>query len=294
MFDQIHGIAVGDVVSQHWTILKTTDGGGTWFHVPSEPTQVGSGTVGRNFGTWDTSRVWFFDNVGRQFSSTNGGYTWTYSNDSLLTVPLICWNRENLALYVMSNQVFRYTGVWVNAGSTPDPFVPPVSLVGAIGTNQFWLAQSRVYYTSDAASSWTSAAPGGLNKSVSAIDMVTLGPEVSAWAVGNGDTMHHYHDIITNVPQTPQAVPLDFSLDQNYPNPFNPTTLINYDLPGDAQVTLKLYDVLGREVRTLVDAFVRAGYHQVSLNASDLASGFYLYRLKAGSYASVKRLVVLK
>jgi hypothetical protein len=85
-----------------------------------------------------------------------------------------------------------------------------------------------------------------------------------------------------------------YELFQNYPNPFNPTTTINYDLPVDARVTLKVYDVLGREVATLVDGFVEAGYRQAHVNAASLASGVYFYRLNAGPYTDTKKLVVLK
>jgi hypothetical protein len=91
-----------------------------------------------------------------------------------------------------------------------------------------------------------------------------------------------------------QELPRIFQLDQNFPNPFNPTTTINYELLVDAHVTLKVYDVLGKEVATLVDGFVQAGFRQAHVNAATLASGVYFYRLNAGSYTSTKKLVVLK
>jgi hypothetical protein len=89
-------------------------------------------------------------------------------------------------------------------------------------------------------------------------------------------------------------VPREFSLAQNYPNPFNPTTIIKYDLPTESQVTLKVYDILGREVRTVIDEFEEAGYHQVTLDASNLATGVYFYRLTAGVFTDAKRLLVVK
>jgi hypothetical protein len=88
--------------------------------------------------------------------------------------------------------------------------------------------------------------------------------------------------------------PKAFALHQNMPNPFNPTTVINYDLPVDSRVTLKVYNLLGQEVRTLVDAYESAGFKSVTLDASNLASGVYIYRLQAGSYNAVKKLVVMK
>jgi len=81
---------------------------------------------------------------------------------------------------------------------------------------------------------------------------------------------------------------------QNYPNPFNPETTIKFELPEDAIVSLKVYDILGKEVATLIDGFEEAGYHQASLNATNLASGLYFYRITAGSFTDVKKLVVVK
>ncbi|TVR12627.1 MAG: T9SS C-terminal target domain-containing protein [Balneolaceae bacterium] len=86
----------------------------------------------------------------------------------------------------------------------------------------------------------------------------------------------------------------DFMLMQNYPNPFNPTTTISYTLPESTSVTLQVYDMLGRQVATLVDAQVQAGQHQVTFDASALSSGVYIYRLQAGSTILTRQLTVLK
>ncbi|MDI6803992.1 MAG: T9SS type A sorting domain-containing protein [Bacteroidota bacterium] len=89
-------------------------------------------------------------------------------------------------------------------------------------------------------------------------------------------------------------LPTKFSLGQNYPNPFNPTTVINYSLPIDNYVTLKVYDVLGREVSMLVDEYKDAGYYEVEFNGSSLSSGVYFYKLTAGSYTAMKKLLITK
>lgn len=90
------------------------------------------------------------------------------------------------------------------------------------------------------------------------------------------------------------AVPTDYDLSQNYPNPFNPTTTITFAVPSSGFVSLKVYDVLGREVKTLADDNESAGYHSVIFNASDLPSGVYFYRIDAGKYTSVKKLMLVK
>ena len=90
------------------------------------------------------------------------------------------------------------------------------------------------------------------------------------------------------------GIPLKYNLSQNFPNPFNPVTTINYDLPYDGIVTVKLYDILGRELRTLVNEMKTAGYYKLLFNADDLSSGVYFYRMTAGDFVAVKKFVVLK
>lgn len=101
--------------------------------------------------------------------------------------------------------------------------------------------------------------------------------------------------IITGIAQnTNSSLPASYELSQNYPNPFNPTTTIDFALPKSGNVTLTVYDILGREVKTLVNGALPAGYHKVEFNASNLASGVYFYRIKAGNFVSVKKLMLLK
>ncbi|MCS7211837.1 MAG: T9SS type A sorting domain-containing protein [Chloroherpetonaceae bacterium] len=88
--------------------------------------------------------------------------------------------------------------------------------------------------------------------------------------------------------------PQSFALFQNYPNPVNPSTTIRYALPTAAMVSLKVYDVLGREVATLVSERQAAGEYAVPFNATGLASGVYFYRLQAGSYVETKKMMLAK
>ena len=86
----------------------------------------------------------------------------------------------------------------------------------------------------------------------------------------------------------------DFSLSQNYPNPFNPSTTINFRIPLSSKVTLKVYDILGREVATLVNENKPAGKYSIIFNSNNLASGVYFYNLRAGNFIESKKMMLLK
>jgi len=88
--------------------------------------------------------------------------------------------------------------------------------------------------------------------------------------------------------------PLSFALNQNYPNPFNPATTISYSIPEKSFVTVKVYDVLGNEVASLVNGEMEAGEHTINFNASNLSSGIYYYRITDGNNVATKKLMLLK
>ncbi len=98
----------------------------------------------------------------------------------------------------------------------------------------------------------------------------------------------------TGVGEILPSVPKNFALHQNYPNPFNPTTTIEYSIPSSSHVTFKVYDMLGRKLKTLVDGQQTSGVHEVRFDASNLASGIYIYRLQAGSFTAARKLIVVK
>ncbi|MBI4810604.1 MAG: T9SS type A sorting domain-containing protein, partial [Ignavibacteriales bacterium] len=89
-------------------------------------------------------------------------------------------------------------------------------------------------------------------------------------------------------------LPKEFALEQNYPNPFNSSTIIRYQIPFSCWVTLKLYNVLGQEVTTLVDEMQEAGYKSVEWDASGVSSGIYFYKLTAGNYISIKKMILIR
>jgi len=106
--------------------------------------------------------------------------------------------------------------------------------------------------------------------------------------------LNWFPEQITSVTKAPAGVPASFDLSQNYPNPFNPSTKIDFTIPSSSQVVLKVFNVLGQEVASLVNGTMTAGSHTVTFDASKLASGVYLYKITAGSFVSTRKMVLLK
>jgi hypothetical protein len=98
-----------------------------------------------------------------------------------------------------------------------------------------------------------------------------------------------------DVPHAPTVpLPNTISLHQNYPNPFNPETTISFILPAESHVALKVYDIMGREVMTLLNQKLTGGAHEVNFDGAGLPSGIYFYRLQSGGAALTKKMVLLK
>jgi len=103
-----------------------------------------------------------------------------------------------------------------------------------------------------------------------------------------------YYDQHIGIDDLLDVVPLSFNLSQNYPNPFNASTMINYELPQQSQVIINIYNILGRRVSIIQDGIKQPGYYQVAWQPSDLSSGIYFYKLQAGDYTEIKKMILLK
>lgn len=105
-----------------------------------------------------------------------------------------------------------------------------------------------------------------------------------------------WKDLLVPTKISENSFPTQFQLNQNYPNPFNPETIISYQLPESKFVTLKIYDVLGNEISTLVNEFQQAGNYSYNFNTlkNSLTSGIYLYKIQAGNFVSVKKMMLVK
>ncbi len=162
--------------------------------------------------------------------------------------------------------------------------------------NDPWVASKNVVYFSypDIAPGTTAKSDG--SSSVTCIDSLFPGYFNLRAEITVGEYVYWTDSvnlIVTGVKDN-VPIPLDFKLSQNYPNPFNPSTTLTFVIGHSSFVTLKIYDVLGKEVATLINEEKPAGTYEVTWNAGNLPSGVYFYQLKAGSYSATKKLLLLK
>lgn len=159
------------------------------------------------------------------------------------------------------------------------------------GANLAWATADGgvVLQSSDGGATWTASYLG--SASLKAIEFV----QGKGIIVGDGGTGYSFQTTLVSVRETPNSgLPTSFRLEQNYPNPFNPSTTIRFQTTEYGFATLKVYDVLGSEVATLVNEPLNAGEYETAFNASNYSSGIYFYRLQAGSSIQVKKMVLMK
>jgi hypothetical protein len=145
------------------------------------------------------------------------------------------------------------------------------------------------FLSTNSGTSWTAVNNGLTNSNVTAL--AVSGSNIFA---GTNTSGVWRREMPTAVKDDENNVPMLFSLSQNYPNPFNPSTTISFSLLSKSFVTLKVFDILGREVATIVSEEMPAGSYSRQWNAAKMSSGIYFYRLQAGAFTETKKLVLLR
>ena len=217
-------------------------------------------------------------------------YTYTYdANNNILTYLLEQW----------SNGQWEY---WYRYTYTYDANNNVLTYLDEQWWNGQWVNQGRYTYTYDAQGGLTSASfYGWINSSWSPMDYHHI---FGYWVSDDAGNFYSFDRgynftfirkvIVTGVASDIGNIAAAYSLSQNYPNPFNPSTKISWQLTVGSQATLKVYDILGREVATLVNDYRQAGKYETEFNAETLPSGVYFYRLQAGLFVEAKKMILLK
>jgi hypothetical protein len=172
-------------------------------------------------------------------------------------------------------------------------WVPGSNIIYVVGSI---LTANGIKRSTDGGTTWTVMTTGGIS-AISHLDVYKAANNVIfGYAVaGDGSCLRLRDSVLfLGVNNNNNNVPSEYALEQNFPNPFNPSTTIRYALPGSSNVTLKIYDMLGNEVRTVVNEFKHAGTYSVNFDASSLSSGVYFYKIVAGDFTDAKKMTLVK
>lgn len=257
-----------------------------------------------------STQYWTRNNVGGYQVGTGSAKYDYWSAQTSTPLQTLTSNQFPAVTSPVNYLRFNYSHAYYNATS-----VAPDSMIVETSTNNgsSWSVLIRMGASQTLSSGYNSSpilttvggpVSGAFTPSLAShwatkILLLPVGTNKVRFVAKSGYGNNVYIDNITSGPMTGAQnqltfIPDRFELQQNYPNPFNPVTKINFSLPAQTQVTMKVYDVLGKEVATLINEVKPAGMHDVSFNASNLSSGIYFYKIEAGEFTDIKRMMLIK
>jgi len=263
-------------------------------------------------GSWSTYRltsVWAKDSnnciistmtTNAILKTTNGGINWTNNSIAMETWCLIGDDANDDIIAVGQSSgastIFKSTdfgSTWNNAYTNAGTGVLYATGEGFIRDTMYAVGQGGMVARSiNGGTTWTRQTSGIANN----LNGVYNGHHLQKFAIAVGDngTVIRTTNSGVWVQNISTEIPTSFSLSQNYPNPFNPSTVISFSLPAVSQVSLKVFDALGREVQTLVNERMQAGTFEVSFDASNFTSGIYYYTLSSGDFKETRKMILIK
>lgn len=266
----------------HVSGLFYSSGGTGWFISSLTATDIKSIAVNNNHVLAGAG-----NNAGA-FLSNNNGNNWVSTSLN---------NKSVYALAVNGNKAYAGTGSGVyrsiDSGYTWTQTSINNELIYSLavqGSNVFAGSETNgVYFSSNDGLNWAQVNDGLGN--IGVFSLYIFNNYIYAGASVNGVYRRQLSELV-NVEKT--EIPSKFSLNQNYPNPFNPVTKINYSIPKKGFVTLKIYNILGKEIKTLVNEVKSAGSYEVNFDATGYSSGVYFYRIETNGYSDTKSMMLLK
>jgi hypothetical protein len=324
-------VAYGDADGLGVCVVRSLNGGVTWTRITNLPDSgrvaagyIGYATYGQGMEVYGKNvwlpLYWGTSTLPGMLYSADAGATWTFWKFTLQGGNTYNYYLRSIAMkdanvgYGSSRQITsssttaNYLVKTTDGGRTwsdtisvapgIDHAQAKVTGVEAIqGTNTviavgFTPTSAKAWISTDNAATWNSLnCPGGV---ISGADLKNIYAVNASnfFAVGYKNISKYGN--LTDVDESPKGTPTSYALLQNYPNPFNPSTTISYSVPKSGYVEIKVHDMLGRLVATLVQGEQSVGTHSVSFNASNLSSGAYFYTMRAGDFVSTKSLMLLK
>jgi len=293
--------SLGYMVGSSGRIYKTTNGGIMWDTL-SKPT--GSSYSFNSLEVYSPNTFAVFGGTGTFLLTTDAGITWSVKNTSGGTLNGSHFSANN------NNSTYAWFAVGVNGYMFKNSLsIVPVELAALSATvagndvNLLWTTASELNNNGfeierkSGEGSWSKVAfvkGNGTTTKISEYAFTDKGVKTGKYQyrlkqIDFDGSFSYSYAIEVEV-----GTPMTFELSQNFPNPFNPTTTISYRIPETSGVTLKIFDVTGTEVMTLVNQKQEAGSYTINFDATNFASGMYIYKIEAGKYSSVKKMMLMK
>lgn len=296
--DPQHGWICGDYIGspgpEYQVVHRTTDGGHTWITVqldsmPFSPTVM-------DLCALESQTVWCVNQYG-VFKSLNGGQSWQHVfYDSTVSYKTSMTFVDSLRGWIVGSGglVLRSTDGGLSWSRQTSGTMTQLQRVRFASPSRGWaVGLGATLHTSDGGLTW-------VRDSVETypymfdISILPQGNTLHAWAVGFSGTVLKHLSPLTSVGEPRLDTPSSIALLQNYPNPFNPSTSISYRLSATSFVSLSVFDILGRELATLVNEVKAPGEHEVVWNANGVPSGVYFYRLQTSGRIEVRKMVLTR
>jgi Secretion system C-terminal sorting domain len=289
----VKGIAVSDsalfVGVSSGGVFKSTDDGESWMHVGKDTTGLYN-----TFALAASGNYIFAGALGPGvYRSTDEGNSWVLSNSGITNTGVTALAASDSILFTgtYGGGIFKSTNNgtnWISAGLTGH-YVAALALDGPNVYAKTY--DAGLFVSTNSGTTWGKADDSGMSED----SIISLAANTSSlYAGSNAGVLYRPVAEITSINRISNKLLMNFKLFQNYPNPFNPSTVINYQLPVRSFVTLKVYDILGRVVATLVKEVKNAGSYSITFNSNKLSSGIYIYSLRAGDKQFSRKMILLK
>jgi len=242
-------------------------------------------TAGGTAATWNTSTAQSHSAPSSFTESPSGNYPANCDLQMTLTTPLNIATNPVVSLSFWHRYVTELDYDYCKVEVSSDGGASWQLVTQYTGSMTTWTQQ-----TFDI----SSYANGSTNLKVRFRLTSDAGIQSDGWYVDDIVITKYCVGTIVGTSENNSGIPKQFALEQNFPNPFNPATVIKYQVPKASNVKISIFDILGKEVATLINGKVEAGYHQVEFNGSNFASGLYLYKIEADGFTDVKKMILVK
>ena len=232
------------------------------------------------------------------YISTNNGDLWIARNNGLELCQIHCLiNIDSLIIVGTAGTLEISEGIYrsTDYGNTWSNVYPEAGSFGSMAnydTNVIAGSEFGIFISTDLGINWRP-----FSKGIVYIEVISTFLFINSYIFGGtilGKVYRRPYSQITSIDEESKELFSNFELSQNYPNPFNLSTTISYQIPGREFVSLKVYDILGREIATLVNEEKPAGSYEMQFTGNGLTSGIYFYKLKAGNYSETKKMILIR